>query len=1092
MLEVTASHNEAFRDSADQLAFLHGELLASKAPWYDIPSAMHILQQGGYLLLPSIIEEGVSVKPSVFGKENSDGSTDDGLEVSRKEEKKVLREMDIILRAKMLEENVPGGMYIEEIKDGEVALRHRKGLYRASMSIVPAPSDEVTLAKWSANEAGTTEKERTEGTEKGKEAISSMQDAPVGRDIVMKDTEAQAPSSSERARVYDQKEEIPSKSTTDKKHEIPSETSRWRWRLLDFNLLPRADDLGIGTDEALRKDPILTARSRISSGISPELLYWIRRNLEERIWAVEDVQQLVRIGREDLVLVPSQTRVASSSDLQQAMASMDKVEAATTSEGKKERDRRPPSQDAENASTTSFASRRSVVPGAIPSWCSSALAALHSLLENFGARIAVGSVLATGFENLMHGPGVWSEEQLLRIEGPPKGYQGIRVLFWPGVPVLSSKDLRSVLASKGTEDADIVEMENGAMEGNELGTTSALEGFGPRWSVPLDIEGTEERAPEIGCALEVLLPSRMEQDNESRLLIESSIFPVPYDPATGKRLVVDVFGTHGLLSAEQLLLNAAAAYARVQLFGICIALQRHKELHATFMVSSSGRGDAPSALSVSEYRRLPAVMMRGDDVLDIPAVELCFEGQSILLLYISLRDGFPFLDASPAFLEDVSLDLKTKVQARVQDAQRGIREKTKQALTDVLPGRVSSRGIYWLTLVADVIAVTWRDVIIERLKTVLSDAIASASEGFATRAGIPSCLSNRKALLEAGIARPNLNPLFVSKKNVGNISEREESSFDWIHKEQWLLLALPRFAPPVAMSGWDDQRIQVADRGSIECFLCVNIDYRHKGITQMAFIACTATLSGIATRVFRTVSISEGFYLDHFLLPQKHAHQERNRDTRRDGTRNKRKRGETSDDHVVTDKGLHALVSRSVDPRWLDWKSLSLWLYSVITWHQLCAQLEAMKYIFSVIHENVGPAGGSIPCGMSREEDFHHLPTVLVPLMDAVKDLGNLQVNESMIEAEMHEGRRQSSYDLVLCVETEKVDSSGSWAVFMFSHGVVDRLEEASDSAGEYLKKEIIYQRSYSFSEGHTVAMAVEHAKAYVEALRESTASQMI
>jgi hypothetical protein len=46
VLEVADSHATAFRDTADQLAYLHGELEALKSPAYDLATAVHVLQTG--------------------------------------------------------------------------------------------------------------------------------------------------------------------------------------------------------------------------------------------------------------------------------------------------------------------------------------------------------------------------------------------------------------------------------------------------------------------------------------------------------------------------------------------------------------------------------------------------------------------------------------------------------------------------------------------------------------------------------------------------------------------------------------------------------------------------------------------------------------------------------------------------------------------------------------------------------------------------------------------------------------------------------------------------------------------------------------
>lgn len=54
VLDVAARHADACRESADQLAYLHGEAELLRAPAYDVPTAQDVLQSG----TPSI--------PSIF------------------------------------------------------------------------------------------------------------------------------------------------------------------------------------------------------------------------------------------------------------------------------------------------------------------------------------------------------------------------------------------------------------------------------------------------------------------------------------------------------------------------------------------------------------------------------------------------------------------------------------------------------------------------------------------------------------------------------------------------------------------------------------------------------------------------------------------------------------------------------------------------------------------------------------------------------------------------------------------------------------------------------------------------------------------
>ena len=48
LLEVASNHGAALRDAADQLHYLWGELEEAKAPAYDVPTAVHVLETGGW------------------------------------------------------------------------------------------------------------------------------------------------------------------------------------------------------------------------------------------------------------------------------------------------------------------------------------------------------------------------------------------------------------------------------------------------------------------------------------------------------------------------------------------------------------------------------------------------------------------------------------------------------------------------------------------------------------------------------------------------------------------------------------------------------------------------------------------------------------------------------------------------------------------------------------------------------------------------------------------------------------------------------------------------------------------------------------
>ena len=131
VLEVSSTHVAAFRDAADQLAYLHGELLHTKAPAYDVPTAMHVLGHGNFIAgLPSLIEtEAAAVAPAVAAAASAAGAHASQRAAKHVEQgNAALRRMDFIIRSKLLEEgaSVPQGLRVVRVGGGEVVVRRAK------------------------------------------------------------------------------------------------------------------------------------------------------------------------------------------------------------------------------------------------------------------------------------------------------------------------------------------------------------------------------------------------------------------------------------------------------------------------------------------------------------------------------------------------------------------------------------------------------------------------------------------------------------------------------------------------------------------------------------------------------------------------------------------------------------------------------------------------------------------------------------------------------------------------------------------------------------------------------------------------------
>lgn len=388
-MQVASSHAAALRDAADQLAYLHGELAAGQAPPYDVPTAFHVLRRGGGHLLPTIIEDELGPKPSATGP-NDEGT--DG--ASAVQDAALLRRWDFLLRCKLLEEGLPEGVRVESIGGGTVTLYSADGAYyKAHLAIVPAPGKEVTLAKWgdtpsTVQEAGEGEVEQAVPTEPDGGHENAAMD--VDGTVEAASNEGAKPS---------------------------SEAFHWRWRLMSFELLP-----GLSP-------PVL----------SPLLAQWLQRNVEDRMWAAGDIQQLTSLGKAHLVIVPPaplskeerDRRQAERDEIKKGLGPKDRskltgagTSAARTSSaagGGGVSSGPGPSSAGGPPGSSSLAPGSNgtdmPVPGDIPAWAASPLAAMHAVLLNAASKLAVGQLLleeARGMEE-----GSWAGH--LRASRAPQG-----------------------------------------------------------------------------------------------------------------------------------------------------------------------------------------------------------------------------------------------------------------------------------------------------------------------------------------------------------------------------------------------------------------------------------------------------------------------------------------------------------------------------------------------------------------------------------------------------------------------------------------------------------------------------------------------
>jgi hypothetical protein len=194
------------------------------------------------------------------------------------------------------------------IANGQLTLRSSTGLYTATLTLVPAPGDHVTLAKYSFNEAGTADTAAAaHPTSEGAPGGSGTQHAQHGEAAAVAALlhglkgvaeGAMATVSAIEADIAHgmvKQEEEDTVDTIQPPPPLPSqpEAASWRWRLLSFDLLPGAAAVKSATGAGI---PALLPPHRIAG---------LQQGIEARMWAAADVASLVKQGRGDLVTLPA-------------------------------------------------------------------------------------------------------------------------------------------------------------------------------------------------------------------------------------------------------------------------------------------------------------------------------------------------------------------------------------------------------------------------------------------------------------------------------------------------------------------------------------------------------------------------------------------------------------------------------------------------------------------------------------------------------------------------------------------------------------------------------------------------------------------
>lgn len=151
VLDSCHQDGDAMVATADQLAYLHSELLHTRAPVFEVPLSFRILRDGDFQLLPNRIWKEVGLeKGKLFSKTKGDGG---GWGERRK--KASLQRMMFLLRSKVMEDIQGHEQYLEvefRNEDATVLLRSKQSLFEVVLCLAPAPSPEVTVRKWCSDD----------------------------------------------------------------------------------------------------------------------------------------------------------------------------------------------------------------------------------------------------------------------------------------------------------------------------------------------------------------------------------------------------------------------------------------------------------------------------------------------------------------------------------------------------------------------------------------------------------------------------------------------------------------------------------------------------------------------------------------------------------------------------------------------------------------------------------------------------------------------------------------------------------------------------------------------------------------------------
>jgi hypothetical protein len=610
------------------------------------------------------------------------------------------------------------------------------------------------------------------------------------------------------------------------------EAQRWRWRLLSFELLPR---------------------QRGPAALPAQLAPWLKRHVDDRMWVAADLQRLEALGLGRLIAVPLPP--ATSQQRQQRQQEMDAVRRTAGGGGDGVKSGATSSATAAAAAAAASSSHpdprpsdgggaapAAAAPG-VPEWARSPLGCMHSVLTQASSRLALSAVVVEEARALEAGG--WAGA--LRVGRPPQG-AGCRMTFWPQVPLLSYSELQ-------------------ALRAGEPAAAAAAAAAAGQPAPP---------APPPPPAVDIFLA------DDGGLRCAAS--PPLIDPGTGRGLELSLFDPGGELSAERVLLAAAARAAALQLAGAQAALRRGGRLPA---------GWAAELVTPPEGDPSPGS--------NPPALQLLCEGEPALALALALRTGRPTLSLGPALEEDGE-EAAAAFRALVQAAQARLEGALAEAAAQALPpGR--TRATLAAAAVADALAAVALELGAERRIGAL--AARAAGAGLA-RGRLP-----RGALAALRAAR-RVDPAST------------------------LVLAAPAFPPPRDAP----PDLPVGQRGSLRCFLLVDVaaTAAGAGAPRLLLAVCSATPRGVVTGLRAVLPVpSEAVSGSSSAATPAPAGKPR-------GKRKRRSDGSDGGE----DAAAAAAAEAGVDLERLEWGSLAAWARRAAAEQQLKAQLAAAGAEFEI------------------------------------------------------------------------------------------------------------------------------------------------